>query len=334
MSTGLAVVLVSLWTGAVSSASPQTQVRVDGSWAGTLNCGQYSGTADNPEPFIAKLVLQIDHGIITGGRTNDRVRESFSGSVDQNGNVTIRGEGQRPNNARQFWSYRAQGKITGLRLAAKGALENVNPITAEVKRGRDCTFELSNSTEAAAIAENERVADDRAAASAREAQAAQVNADAERTAADKRVEQAASVTHRAQDAAAVAQARDRRVELAKLHSDTARVKANAAANLAEKRAVQVNEAVMSPKDKKAEPSDAQKVAKEAAAADIQAAEKARASAAADRAAAELDAAKAAADRATAEKSLAEIASANARNAKVVAEKAKKESVRAKSPMDL
>ena len=111
----------------------------EGEWRGTLSCGALKVTSTRAGPaYSHPLALRAVVGGLTGQRDTASTQERFTGSLERSGKATLEGRGAWKDDPARSWKFRLQGHYKGAALRLDGVMESLDGKT----RLRDCGADL------------------------------------------------------------------------------------------------------------------------------------------------------------------------------------------------
>ena len=111
----------------------------EGEWRGTLSCGALKIKSTRAGPaYSHPLALRAAVGGLTGQRDTASTQERFSGSLERSGKATLEGRGAWKDDPARSWKFRLQGHYKGAALRLDGVMESLDGKT----RLRDCGADL------------------------------------------------------------------------------------------------------------------------------------------------------------------------------------------------
>ena len=114
---------------------------LDGEWTGGLACGELqTPSARSTKAFTAGVTLNTSMGSMRGTRQNNEILETYSGSIDRTGRVTLDASGHWKGDPSRAWRIRLHGNQSGSRMVLRGPMESPDGKT----QLRACHMELSN----------------------------------------------------------------------------------------------------------------------------------------------------------------------------------------------
>ena len=108
---------------------------------GGLACGELqTPSARSTKAFTAGVTLNTSMGSMRGTRQSAQILETYSGSIDRTGRVTLDASGHWKGDPSRAWRIRLHGNQSGSRMVLRGPMESPDDKT----HLRACHMELSN----------------------------------------------------------------------------------------------------------------------------------------------------------------------------------------------
>jgi hypothetical protein len=108
-------------------------------WSGTYQCDAIERDPAQWPAYSARIRLVLDGGVARLVKESARIRETMSGTVSDNGALTLEGVGDWKDGSGTRWRYRFDGQFQGSRFEAQGVMLS----SAMATKLRSCSMTLT-----------------------------------------------------------------------------------------------------------------------------------------------------------------------------------------------